>query len=201
MPFQNCCLQVQSVVPHLTALHVVALGFLYFPHFCPSRNFISMCLHGHCYLQVVIYHWYHSNYFLYSRTHSAELDECLRLNNNAVGWFWQFLLQIYFFPVHAVTYVLWGMHVTYLSICLSNYGPRCLTQSVFKIFFILMKVYGRVFVQATDLSTLRLHSLMLVQDLQGKITPLPTAAALFCKVSFWEDKQPFIYLEKNLSYG
>lgn len=64
-----------------------------------------------------------------------------------------------------------------------------------------MKVYGRVFVQATGLSTLRLHSLMLVQDLQGKITPLPTVAALFCKVSFWEDKQPSIYLEKSLSYG
>lgn len=62
-----------------------------------------------------------------------------------------------------------------------------------------MKVYGRVFVRATDLSTLRLHSLMLVQDLQGRITPLPTAAAPSCKASFWEDKQPSIYLEKNLS--
>lgn len=64
-----------------------------------------------------------------------------------------------------------------------------------------MKVYGRVFVQATDLSTPRLHSLMLVQGLQGRITPLPTAAAPSCKVSCWEDKQPSTYLEKNHSYG
>lgn len=49
--------------------------------------------------------------------------------------------------------------------------------------FHFQKACGRVFVQATDSSTLRLHSLMLVQDLQGKTAALPTAAALSCKVS------------------
>lgn len=130
--------QVQSVVPHHTALsqaHVVAsFGIsvlfwflsLYKFHF---RALTWTLLFANCDLSP--HYWYHSNYFLCNRKLWTELDECLRLNNNAVGRFWSFLLQNNFFPVHAVNSVLWGMHVTCLSIRLSNSDLQCLTQRGF----------------------------------------------------------------------
>lgn len=97
MPFQNRCFQVQPMVPHHPALfqaHAVASFGISVPFWFLSLQKLHFhavtwsLLFANCHFSP--YYWYH-NYFLSSRKHCADLDECLRLNNSSVGWVWQFL--------------------------------------------------------------------------------------------------------------